>query len=86
VVLAAINVFAIDLQDPKTAEKFISKIVSVPNQIQAHISCGKLRGAYLLAVKNQLKSYVELIQKEAKRIEDKTTEELCDRYLQESIK
>jgi len=65
--MACINSLVNDINEPKTAEKWISKLTSNSNKIKAHMVCGKLRAAYLLAVKCNLRSSIELIRDEAKK-------------------
>jgi len=83
VVLACITSLANDVNEPKTAEKWITKLTNNSNKVIAHIACGKLKAAYLLAVKCNLRSSIELIREEAKKTESLSIVDLCDRYLSE---
>jgi hypothetical protein len=54
VVLCAISVFVRELGDVKTAEKFVTRLAREESRVDAYIECGKLKSAYITAVKENL--------------------------------
>jgi zinc finger FYVE domain-containing protein 26 len=79
--MAAIRVFVEQHKDVKTAENLIGKVVSVKSKVYAYVLCRKLKAAYLLAVKANDIGLIELILDEARKQNDKTVQELCEKYL-----
>lgn len=80
-IITCVDVYSKELADPKTAEKFIQKIIDQNNQVTAMVSCGKLKTAYLMAVKLNNRLMIERIRDEAKRIDDRNIFELCEKVL-----
>ncbi len=78
--MAAIRVFA-EQKDLKTAENLIGKVVSTKSKVYGYVLCSKLKAAYLLAVKANDVGLVELILDEARKQDDKTVADLCEKYL-----
>lgn len=68
-------------KDVKTAENLTGKLVSTKSKVHASILCRKLKAAYLMAVKANDIGLVELILDEARKQNDKTVCDLCDKYL-----
>jgi len=81
IVLAAIEVYATQHNDPKTAQKFASKLSSWKSKVTCFILCKKLKSGYLLAVKHNGIGEVEKIRDEAKRVGDRTIQNYCDKWL-----
>lgn len=79
--MAAIRVFAEQHRDVKTAENLIGKVISTKSKVYAYVLCGKLKAAYLLAVKANDVGLVELILDEARKQDDRTVLDLCEKYL-----
>jgi zinc finger FYVE domain-containing protein 26 len=69
------------LGQAKSAEKLIPFITKDENRIESLIICGKLKTAYLLAVKTNQKDKVALIRDEAKSKNFMTEYRLCVQYL-----
>jgi len=76
-----ISVFCKELQDIKLAEKFMPMIIGDANKITAFIISGKLRNAYLHAVKVHRYSDIEKIKQEAVRTNQTAVVQLCDKFL-----
>lgn len=81
ILLAAINVFANEQQDYKTAEKFAVKLCDDNSRITALVWCKRLKRAYLEAVKMNNVEKVELIRDEAAKMDAKTEYEMCIKWL-----
>lgn len=90
IVMAAVRTLTEELQDLKTAEKFAPKLQSVGNRVEALILCGKLKAAYLEAVKsnstgNSSNQYtidlIQMIKAAAQKMDSKTDLDLCNKYL-----
>jgi len=69
------------LSQAKAAEKLIPFITKDENRIDSLILCGKLKTAYLLAVKTNQRDKVALIRDEAKNKNFMTEYRLCVQYL-----
>jgi len=80
-VKTCIYIFAQDLQEPKIAEKFVSKLVADDSIIDCYIICGKLKLAYLAAVKIGAREKVLKIRDEAKRLNSPSDLQMCENYL-----
>ncbi|XP_078714419.1 zinc finger FYVE domain-containing protein 26 isoform X2 [Lampetra fluviatilis] len=68
----------------KEIENLIMKIKNNSAKIEAHLLCGKLRAAYLVAVKlpgRDASRWVETIRKRAAELEQAVMVELCERWL-----
>lgn len=74
-------VFVEQGQDPVTAEKFISSLRGEEAKVTALIACGKLKAAYLLAVKMGNIDFVKLIREEARKRGARRELELCEKFL-----
>lgn len=81
VLLACIRVYARELDDLKTAEKFAAKLSREESRVDAFIICGKLKSAYISAVKDNLIEKIKVIRDEAIRRNDTTVVQLCDKFL-----
>jgi zinc finger FYVE domain-containing protein 26 len=68
-------------QDPITAEKFISSLRGDEAKVMAFITCGKLKSAYLVAVKLNNISLIKTIRDEARKKGAKRELELCEKFL-----
>jgi zinc finger FYVE domain-containing protein 26 len=82
ILLACISVISKENFDPKSAEKFVGKLVEPENKIKGFILSDKLKAAYLLAVKIKSTKFVKEIQQEAQQ-KDKTVYDLCQRWLEQ---
>jgi len=78
---AVVYVFCREVQDIKLAEKFMPMINGDANKINAFIISGKLRNAYLHAIKVQRYSDIEKIRQEAIRTQQNAVVQLCDKFL-----
>ena len=76
-----IEIYAKELQDVKTAEKYIHMMKDMTNKVVAYLTCGKLKAAYLSAVRIRNRTMVEIVRDEAKRTESKMVYDLCQKYL-----
>jgi hypothetical protein len=71
----------VELQHLKRAEKFIAFIHKDEHKIDPFIHCGKLRTAYLLAVRTGQRDKVLKIRDESKSRNMMTEYGLCEKYL-----
>lgn len=60
------------------------KCDSIPFQIQAYIQCGRLKAAYLIAVKRKLADEVRNISRVASQAGQVTIRDICDKWLQQN--
>jgi len=81
VTLTCIEVLAVELHEPKTAEKYVPKLSSDNTKVKALIICQKLKAAYLCAVQSGNTNLIECIKREAQNLGDKTVLDLCSKYL-----
>jgi len=81
-----VNIYAQGVPDPdtclKTMDPFILKLVSPKSKVRAYIVCGKLKTAYLMAVKLADIELVDEILQEAQKTQQHTIENLCLKYLE----
>ena len=77
-----VSVYATVHQNPKMAEKYASRLVDSDAKVRAYIYCGKLKAAYLLAVKLKNIELVQEILEEARVTDQATVVQLCIRYLE----
>lgn len=85
IVITAVNTYALDMNDPETGEKMISKIVDDSKKVRACLTCQKFRAAYLIAVKCNNASDVQFILDYLLSMPTKVggpVIEHCQRYLQ----
>lgn len=68
-------------QDPNTAEKFATNIKSEESKALALLLCGKLKSAYLSAIKTNNLNAVLAIRDEAKKRGAKRELELCEKFI-----
>jgi zinc finger FYVE domain-containing protein 26 len=78
---AIVQVYAEQNQDPNTAEKFATSIKSEESKAQALLVCGKLKSAYLSAIKTGNVDIVKDIRDEAKKRGAKRELELCEKFI-----
>jgi len=67
VVLSCISVLAQELDEHKSAEKLVAKLITTESKVKAHIMCGKLKAAYLMAVKENSLLLVKEVRDHARR-------------------
>uniref|UniRef100_S4R9W8 Zinc finger FYVE domain-containing protein 26 n=1 Tax=Petromyzon marinus TaxID=7757 RepID=S4R9W8_PETMA len=82
--IALDTVRAVAAATVKEIENLIMKIKNNSAKIEAHLLCGKLRAAYLVAVKlpsRDASRWVETIRKRAAELEQAVMVELCERWL-----
>ncbi len=79
-VKVCIGIFS-ELQEYKTAEKFVPKLTNTNNKIIALVTCQKLKAAYLLAVKEKNTKMIDYIRDEASRQDQRGVVDLCQKYL-----
>lgn len=68
-------------KDLAGAEKLAARLTGNEAKVDAFILLGKLKAAYLLAVKTSDKNMVRKIMEEAITINDTSTAKLCAKYL-----
>ncbi len=61
VVLCAVSVFARELRDVKSAERLVSRLTREDSRVDAYMLCGKLKTAYITAVKENLVSTICIV-------------------------
>ena len=73
------------LKEDKSAERMVTYLKLDTNKIDANIACGKLKAAYLIAVRANKDNAVEVqrIRQAAILIDSKTMVALCDAYFKE---
>lgn len=81
VLLACVRVYAKELDDMKTADKYVARMAREEGRVDAFIACGKLKSAYISAVKENLMEKIKLIREEAVRRNDNTVLQLCEKFL-----
>jgi zinc finger FYVE domain-containing protein 26 len=81
VVQCCINIFVKELNDPKSAEKFVPKLLNDSNRLTAYLACGKLKTAYLQAVQTEDINAIKLIMTEAEKTSTPSIVELCKKFL-----
>jgi len=79
-ILNCVKIFS-ELNHTKRAEKFVNLIHSESRKVDAHIICGRLKSAYLIAVKLGERDKVVKIRDEAKAKNMLTELRLCEKYL-----
>jgi zinc finger FYVE domain-containing protein 26 len=84
VVLCAVSVFVRELNDVKLGEKFVSRLAREDSRVDAYVLCGKLKSAYITAVKENLVDKVKMVREEARKDGQQTVVELCDKFLLQS--
>jgi zinc finger FYVE domain-containing protein 26 len=81
-----VSVFAQGVPDPDSCSKvmdpFIMKLVDPKSKVRAHIICGKLKTAYLMAVKLSDTELVNEILQKAEKTQQRAIENLCLKYLE----
>jgi len=80
-ILTIINIVAKELDDKETAEKYITKFENQDYAVQALITCGKLKTAYLAAAKTGRLDHMKQILSEADKSDNKTVSQLAGKYL-----
>lgn len=87
--MTCIDILANELDDSKTAEKFIAKLSGNANRVQAYIRLGKLKAAYLALIKmgnnDETTKFIEVIKSEALKVNDKATLDLCEKYISRNL-
>jgi zinc finger FYVE domain-containing protein 26 len=63
-------------------DPFILKLINPKSKVRAYVLCGKLKTAYLMAVKLTDKELIIEILKEAEKTQQYTIENLCRKYLE----
>jgi hypothetical protein len=80
--MPVVEIFAKEKKDVVTAEKLAGLLVSPAQRVDALILCGKLKSAYLAAVKMANKDLVRKIFTEAALANEKNIVKLCAKYLE----
>jgi hypothetical protein len=75
------TVLAKDLDEKGTAEKLVSKLEGADSVVNGLIICGKLKTAYLNAVKIAKRDLVQKILHEAQKQRDENMIAICSKYL-----
>uniref|UniRef100_A0A8C4ZJA5 Zinc finger FYVE domain-containing protein 26 n=1 Tax=Gadus morhua TaxID=8049 RepID=A0A8C4ZJA5_GADMO len=86
IVLSCLSVAEKPPADAKELEVLISEIKSPENKVKAHLLCGRLRQAYLQAVKldpGQARPRVQEVMQAAEGASDSVMRNICDRWLSE---
>lgn len=81
IILKCIQIFSQEHSDIKTAEKFISKLSTEASKVDGYMLCGKLKSAYIEAVKVNLVEKIKVIRAEALRTDQTNLAQLCDKFL-----
>ena len=81
VLMACVRVYARELNDIKTAEKYVARMSREESRVDGFIVCGKLKSAYISAVKDNLIVKIKAVREEALRRNDNTVLQLCDKFL-----
>ena len=84
IILNVVQVMCLQLEDYKQAEKLVSKLVDVGQQVKACILCKKYRVGYLLAADQNRSDLVRLLRAELLASQGKEVENLlglCDQFL-----
>lgn len=80
-VLAGVRVMVRDHHDAKTGERLVDKLVYPQSKVEGFVLCGKLKSAYLVAVKAADTSLIIKIREEAFRSNVPGVAELCQKFL-----
>lgn len=81
-VLALIQQLASQLPEERYCDKLIARLTDARVQVRAHLACGKLKAAYLLAVKLADLELIRALLVEAERVQSKNVAALCLKYLE----
>eukprot|EP01116_Phalansterium_solitarium_P022675 TRINITY_DN7579_c1_g1_i2.p1 TRINITY_DN7579_c1_g1~~TRINITY_DN7579_c1_g1_i2.p1 ORF type:complete len:450 (+),score=218.03 TRINITY_DN7579_c1_g1_i2:1190-2539(+) len=71
--------------DVRSAEKLVGKLVGPERRVIGYLRCGKLKTAYLTAVKLNSRPLVMQIRDEAQRTDSRSVLELCQKYLAQQL-
>jgi zinc finger FYVE domain-containing protein 26 len=75
----------LERKEEKQANNIVQYLLSDESKIDGSIMCGKLKTAYLLAIRKGLRSKVELIRDVAKARNLVTEYNLCQKYLESTM-
>lgn len=80
--LDLIQLLAQHVPEERYCDKLIARLVDTRAQVRAHLCCGKLKAAYLLAVKLGDLELIRTLLAEAERVQSKNVAALCLKYLE----
>ncbi len=80
--LELIQLLAQHVPEERYCDKLIARITEPRLQVRAHLCCGKLKAAYLLAVKLADLELIRALLAEAERVQSKNVVALCLKYLE----
>ena len=83
VIAPCIDVIVGDSTMGKEVEELIKMMRSDVNKINAYIASGRLKSAYMIAVKTRRTQVVKVIARKAEEVGQKSVKALCDRWLQQ---
>ncbi|ESP02327.1 hypothetical protein LOTGIDRAFT_238051 [Lottia gigantea] len=86
IIRAALLILADNQEEAKETENLIKLLKKDTNKINAYILCGKLRSAYLLAVKGERIEDVQRIAGAAQRTGQAAVKNICTKWLQQRKK
>eukprot|EP01094_Clydonella_sp_ATCC50884_P016875 TRINITY_DN2852_c0_g1_i2.p1 TRINITY_DN2852_c0_g1~~TRINITY_DN2852_c0_g1_i2.p1 ORF type:complete len:208 (+),score=85.12 TRINITY_DN2852_c0_g1_i2:62-685(+) len=81
IVGACVDIFVEQHQDMRTAEQFVEKLQNQHSHVVGLVKVGKLKQAYLSAVKQNRPDQMQLIRDAAERSGATTIAQLCSKYL-----
>jgi zinc finger FYVE domain-containing protein 26 len=81
-VLELIQLLAQQVPEERYCDKLIARLTDPRAQVRAHLCCGKLKAAYLLAVKLADLELIRALLAEAERVQSKNVVALCLKYLE----
>ncbi|EDO48452.1 predicted protein [Nematostella vectensis] len=81
IILACVRIISSDDSQTKHVDSLIRLLRNDSNKVNAYLLCGKLRSAYLIAVKEKRVEAIEQIAEEAMKVGQKKTLELCKKWL-----
>ena len=80
--LELIQLLAQHVPEERYCDKLIARLTDSRVQVRAHLCCGKLKAAYLLAVKLADLELIRALLAEAERVQSKNVVALCLKYLE----
>lgn len=81
-VLELIELLAQHVPEERCCDKLIARLGESRAQVRAHMLCGKLKAAYLLAVKLGDLELIRALLAEAERVQSKNVAALCLKFLE----
>ncbi|CAI8002629.1 Zinc finger FYVE domain-containing protein 26 [Geodia barretti] len=82
ILMAAIKVLASHSKETKQVEKLVNLLRNERSKIKALVQCGKLKNAYLTAIKSRLVDEVVNISQIAEKAGQLPVRDICEKWLQ----